>query len=799
MSLFSLHTPSRALLLDSHPLSVGGNSRARNPHGLGSRHSESAMRFRRGLSRGEGKRKMGLQAGFGPGYGFGLSSVARKRIQQVVFESKFSLRYGAGLRSGAYQASRPIGLECLHFSRASIEANESNRRISCFLGNKFSSPSQGRKNRKQGRTYAREGKRGIKSRNVKVGLMYKLVQFRGVAGSGDGGADNGHGWGGGGGDGGGGGGGGGDGGDGGEGVNFPNSDEGGFSFFLSLLTLLRDRTKGGISALAVPAFLLGFLFCSLDLGDSNHAKAFSKPQELQDGEKRSAALWNQDAVKEKELAEVAVWEVKGSKWRRFIVDEERDEFLFDVVKPNEEDAEVYEQSLRKQEGKKLQNKSGVLNLLDSRKSLKLRMQEAGIWVNELVRQVFLPAGFPGSVTEGYMEFTSWRMGQIIASQISGVLTTQALLYAVGLGKGAIPTAAAVNWVLRDGIGYLSKILLSKYGRHFDVHPKGWRLVSDLIENASYGLELITPVVPHLFVYLAAAAGAGRSAAGLIQAATKSCFNANFAAQRNFAEIIAKGEAQGMASKSVGIGLGILISSYVGSQGPLLVLTFGVVSALHIFCNLKSYQAVHLRTLNPYRASLVLAEYLKSGNVPTIKDVSAEEPIFFGVPWFDPKPRRDQGKLDTVSPESKRVASVFEKNVELGVSLGAVVRTKGEADALMELYSKDKYLLAVKGGNHIKVVLKEGASPQDMLRAMVQAVYFLNFSSDRPIHSGDLVNDCNTGGILQVTHDLMENNFDNVTHVLSEAGWVSDGVLARAAPNRLLFESQTFQPLVGVKA
>jgi len=96
------------------------------------------------------------------------------------------------------------------------------------------------------------------------------------------------------------------------------------------------------------------------------------------------------------------------------------------------------------------------------------------------------------------------------------LLLQALLYAVGLGKGAIPTAAAVNWVLRDGIGYLSKIVLSKYGRHFDVHPKGWRLVSDVIENMSYGLELLTPTFPHLFVYLAAAAGAGRSAAGLIQ-------------------------------------------------------------------------------------------------------------------------------------------------------------------------------------------------------------------------------------------------------------------------------------------
>ena len=91
-----------------------------------------------------------------------------------------------------------------------------------------------------------------------------------------------------------------------------------------------------------------------------------------------------------------------------------------------------------------------------------------------------------------------------------------MLYAVGLGKGAIPTAAAVNWVLKDGIGYLSKILFSNYGRHFDVNPKGWRLFADLLENAAFGLEILTPAFAHLFVPIGAVAGAGRSAAALIQ-------------------------------------------------------------------------------------------------------------------------------------------------------------------------------------------------------------------------------------------------------------------------------------------
>lgn len=66
--------------------------------------------------------------------------------------------------------------------------------------------------------------------------------------------------------------------------------------------------------------------------------------------------------------------------------------------------------------------------------------------------------------------------------------------------------------------------------------------------------------------------------------------------------MAKGEAQGMVSKSIGIALGIAVSGYVGSSGPQLLATFAVVTSLHMFFNLKSYQAVQLRTLNPYRAS-----------------------------------------------------------------------------------------------------------------------------------------------------------------------------------------------------
>ncbi|XWS28148.1 hypothetical protein CRYUN_Cryun25bG0040700 [Craigia yunnanensis] len=97
-------------------------------------------------------------------------------------------------------------------------------------------------------------------------------------------------------------------------------------------------------------------------------------------------------------------------------------------------------------------------------------------------RLLLPKGFLDSITSDYLDYSLWRGVQGVASQISGVLATQAFLYAVGLGKGAIPTAAAINWVLKDGIRYLSKIMLFKYRRHFDVNPKGWRLFADLLEK-----------------------------------------------------------------------------------------------------------------------------------------------------------------------------------------------------------------------------------------------------------------------------------------------------------------------------
>ncbi|GMJ12558.1 ROOT UVB SENSITIVE 1, WEAK AUXIN RESPONSE 3 [Hibiscus trionum] len=445
-----------------------------------------------------------------------------------------------------------------------------------------------------------------------------------------------------------------------------------------------------------------------------------------------------------------VWEVTGGRWTKLIADFSDDVFVVS---------------------------NGIVNLT---KSLSL----STLWgqCRDLVMRLLLPEGFPNSVTSDYLDYSLWRGVQGVASQISGVLATQALLYAVGLGKGAIPTAAAINWVLKDGIGYLSKIMLSKYGRHFDVNPKGWRLFADLLENAAFGLEILTPAFPHLFVLIGALAGAARSAATLIQAATRSCFYAGFAAQRNFAEVIAKGEAQGMVSKSIGIALGIALANCFGSSTSVALASFGVVTWIHMYCNLKSYQSIQLRTLNPYRASLVFSEYLLSGQSPSVKEVNDEEPLFPDVPFLNFM-SANRERSDVLSSEAKQAASEIEVRLQLGSKLSDIVNNKEDALALFSLYKDEGYILTEQEGKFC-VVLKESCCPQDMLKSLFQVNYLYWLERNAGIESRGASNDCRQGGRLQISLEYAQREFNHVKVDSESVGWATDGLIARPLPNRI---------------
>ena len=68
---------------------------------------------------------------------------------------------------------------------------------------------------------------------------------------------------------------------------------------------------------------------------------------------------------------------------------------------------------------------------------------------------------------------SWRASHRLFSSMLGIFATQSLLSAVGIGaQRSLPAAAAINWVLKDGLGRLGRLgVAAAFGQSFDADVK----------------------------------------------------------------------------------------------------------------------------------------------------------------------------------------------------------------------------------------------------------------------------------------------------------------------------------------
>lgn len=195
-------------------------------------------------------------------------------------------------------------------------------------------------------------------------------------------------------------------------------------------------------------------------------------------------------------------------------------------------------------------------------------------------RALLPRGYPRSVQKGYAEYVllctyttcadshhrpthlsalfsshtpphpphpnsyvKLQMTASLCSSAIGVLSTQSLLYAMGLGAGSVPLAAALNWIIKDGIGQIGGIVFARYARkqagdprgtwtdglpangitnhpnahshthsvvndRFDANPKRWKMVATISLDASCALELLAPLAPGYFLAIASLANVG---------------------------------------------------------------------------------------------------------------------------------------------------------------------------------------------------------------------------------------------------------------------------------------------------
>ncbi|KAJ3298486.1 hypothetical protein HDU79_010222 [Rhizoclosmatium sp. JEL0117] len=222
---------------------------------------------------------------------------------------------------------------------------------------------------------------------------------------------------------------------------------------------------------------------------------------------------------------------------------------------------------------------------------------------------FLPKNYPRSVSTDYLPYSLWQFAHSVSGTVTGTLSTQALLHALGLGAAASAgLAATTNWIIKDGFGLLGGVLYAgSVATKFDDQPKRFRFLSAALIQFSSLLELLTPLMPHLFVPIASISNIGKNIGWLASSASRAAIHKGFTLQDNLGDVTAKSGAQSTMAGLLGTLVGIGLSFFIGaSSSPLTLLqVFLPLSVFNMYCCYQSNHVVVTRTLNVERGELAI--------------------------------------------------------------------------------------------------------------------------------------------------------------------------------------------------
>ncbi|XP_067231106.1 RUS1 family protein C16orf58 homolog isoform X3 [Chanodichthys erythropterus] len=367
---------------------------------------------------------------------------------------------------------------------------------------------------------------------------------------------------------------------------------------------------------------------------------------------------------------------------------------------------------------------------------------AGNSISGVFKSVFLPQGYPESVSEDYLQYQLWDTVQAFSSSLSGTLATQASLRGVGVGnQEATVAAATITWLLRDGTGMLGRILFAWLkGNKLDSEAKKWRLFADILNDVAMFMEIAAPHFPPFFILIVCIAGIFKSIVGVAGGATRAALTVHQARRNNMADISAKDGSQETLVNLAGLLVSLALIPLVTDNPLLTFILFFLFTLLHLFANYKAVRSVVMETLNEARLSIVLHRYLLTGQLLSPLEANQKEPVF--------------------------------------LSLGRTVPIKpGELQLALKNNSKP-YLIGIKNGT-VCVCLGSDASVHDEIMAACQALCLRNV----------LLNDSSLGGALKQlsntkdpwelvsqSHKMIDQIFQTFLKELDQAKWQTDRTL-----------------------
>ncbi|XP_047053958.1 protein root UVB sensitive 5-like isoform X2 [Lolium rigidum] len=243
-------------------------------------------------------------------------------------------------------------------------------------------------------------------------------------------------------------------------------------------------------------------------------------------------------------------------------------------------------------------------------------------IPQAIRDFVLPAGFPESVSDDYLQYMLLQFPTNVTGWICYTLVTSSLLKAVGVGSftgtSAAASAAAIRWVSKDGIGAFGRILIGgRFGTLFDDDPKKWRMYADFIGSAGSIFDLTTPLYPGYFLPLASLGNLAKAVGRGFRDPSNRVIQNHFSKSGNLGEIAAKEEVWEVGAQLLGLSIGVLILDTPGIQSSYstLTLTWLGVRLLHLWFRYQSLIVLKFRTVNLKRARILVRSHVAHHTVP----------------------------------------------------------------------------------------------------------------------------------------------------------------------------------------
>ncbi|KAI0837424.1 DUF647-domain-containing protein [Hypoxylon sp. FL0890] len=248
--------------------------------------------------------------------------------------------------------------------------------------------------------------------------------------------------------------------------------------------------------------------------------------------------------------------------------------------------------------------------------------------------VFLPVGYPQSVTPDYTPYQIYDSLQAFSSTIAGLLSSRAVLQGFGVGdSSSSATAAVLLTVLQESTGRLATILFAhRCGQAIQPECKFYRFLADIVNDGALFLDILAPALPPYPKVLAlCGAGVLRALCGVSGGAAKAELSAHFAKNGNLAELNAKDGSQETVISLLGMLAGSLFLHLVHSKEAVMAWMIVLVST-HLWTNYQAVRSVQMRTLNRQRLCIVVDHYQATGYILSPDEVAAKEKI---MTWVSP--------------------------------------------------------------------------------------------------------------------------------------------------------------------